>query len=130
VPREPLTLLREVGEVAARASPAEPQVVSQRAFDRARDNSAEHANLPAARQIARELKLPWPQVLAVAHAPENERGKVLASRTRQQMPKGWLTPARIRYALQLVAGRLGVDTLSGLAYDAERGVLLREDTRD
>jgi hypothetical protein len=55
---------------------------------------------------------------------------VLASRTRQQMPKGWLTPARIRYALQLVAGRLGVDTLSGLAYDAERGVLLREDTRD
>jgi hypothetical protein len=77
-----------VGEVAALADPQAPAAVSQRAFDRARAASAVHAHLPAPRQIARELGLKWPEVLAVAHAPENERGKVLAARTREQMPKG------------------------------------------
>lgn len=117
-------------EVAALANPAAPRTVSQRAFDRARVGSAEHAHLPAARQIARELKLPWSGVLAVAHAPANQRGKVLATKTREQMPKGWLTPARIKRALRLVAGRLGVDTLSRIAYDVERGVVLKADARD
>ncbi len=127
---EPLRLLQEVGEVAARANPTEPQAVSQRAFDRARASSAAHADLPAARQIARELKLKWPEVLAVAHAPESRRSKRLDVKTRKNAPDGWLTNERIRYALRLVAGRLKVDSLTMIAYDEERAALLREDARD
>jgi hypothetical protein len=123
-------LLREVGEVAALANPAEPLSVSQRAFDRACVNSAEHAHLPAARQIARELKLKWPEVLAVAHAPEGKRNYLLNVKTRENAPIGWLTSARIRFALRLVAGRLGADSLTTIAYDAERDVILSEDARD
>lgn len=123
-------LLREVGEVAALANATEPQAVSQRAFDRARTNSAEHAHLPAARQIAKELGLSWREVLAVAHAPEGKRNYLLNVKTRDNAPIGWLTSARIKYALRLVAGRLGVDSLTTIAYDAERDVLLNEDARD
>lgn len=123
-------LLREVGEVAALANPTDSQAVSQRAFDRARANSPIHASLSAARQIARELKLKWPEVLAVAHAPIGEQNKLLALKTRKPTPHGWLTEMRIKYVLRLVAGRLGVDTLSRIAYDAERGVLLTADARD
>ncbi|HTC58684.1 MAG TPA: hypothetical protein VK691_01030 [Solirubrobacteraceae bacterium] len=129
--REPLMLLREVREVAALASPENPEAVSQRAFDRARANSAAHAGLPEARQIARELKLKWPEVLSVAHAPEKKRSYLLVSKTRGKAPpKGWLTSARIRYALRLVAGRLGVDSLTRVAYDEERDKLQAADARD
>jgi hypothetical protein len=130
VSREPLTLLREVREVVSRANPTDPQAVSQRAFDRARAGSADHADLPAARQIAQELKLKWPEVLAVAHAPENKQSTLLAYKERDKAPVGWLTDARIKYALRLVAGRLGTDTLTKVAYDEERTVLLSEDARD
>jgi hypothetical protein len=124
-------LLREVGEVAALASPANPEAVSQRAFDRARAASAAHASLPAARQIARELKLKWPEVLEVAHTPDSKRSYLLVSKTRgKTQPKGWLTSARIRYALRLVAGRLGVDSLTKVAYDEERDKLHAADARD
>ena len=49
---------------------------------------------------------------------------------RDHAPRGWITDARIRYALRLVAGRLGVDALSRIAYSEERDVLLNEDARD
>ena len=130
MPHEPLRLLREVGEVAARANPTEPQTVSQRAFDRARASSAEHAHLPAARQIAKEIGLPWPEVLAVAHAPEGKRSSLLDLKTREWTPPGGFTNERIRYALRLIAGRLGVDALTKIAYDEERAVILNEDARD
>jgi hypothetical protein len=124
-------LLQGVREVAALANPTAPPTVSQRAFDRARASSATHADLPAARQIAKELKLNWPEALAVAHAPENEQNKLLALKTKDYYsPVGWLTEARIKYALRLVAGRLGVDTLTKGEYDAERVVLLNADARD
>jgi hypothetical protein len=130
MPREPLTLLQGVREVSTLASPAKPQAVSERTFDRARAGSADHADLPAARQIASEIGLPWPGVLAVAHAPENEQNKLLALKTKEHPPVGWLTDARIKYALRLVAGRLGVDTLTKGEYDAERVALLNADARD
>ncbi len=62
-----LVLLRGVREAAAEANPAEPSFVSQRAFDDARARSAARRGLPAARQIAAELKLPWRRVLVLAH---------------------------------------------------------------
>ncbi len=119
-----------MGEVAALANPEAPEAVSQRAFDRARAKSADHADLPAARQIARELKLKWPEVLEVAHAPEGKWSSLLDLKARGNAPPGWLTSARIKYALRLVAGRLGVDALTTIGYDAERDVILREDARD
>jgi hypothetical protein len=123
-------LLQGVREVSALASPSEPQAVSGRAFDRALTGSHEHADLPAARQIARELKLTWPEVLEVAHAPERLRSSLLDLKARGNAPPGWLTDERIRYALRLVARRLGVDSLTTIAYDAERKKLLAEDRRD
>jgi hypothetical protein len=123
-------LLRGVRDVSALASPTEPQSVSERAFDRARAGSVAHADLPAARQIAAELDLRWPEVLAAAHAPENKQNKLLALKEKEHSPVGWITDARIKYALKLVAGRLGVDTLTKGAYDAERDVLLGADARD
>jgi hypothetical protein len=123
-------LLREVGEVAARANPAEPQAVSQRAFDRARARSADHAGLPAARQIARELKLTWAEVLTAAHAAENKRSYLLAAKTREHAAIGSLTNERIGFALRLVAGRLGVDSLTTHEYDEERDVIVAADARD
>ncbi|MGA9314754.1 MAG: hypothetical protein WBV77_09010 [Solirubrobacteraceae bacterium] len=123
-------LLTEVREVAALANSTEPQSVSQRTFDSARASSADHADLPAARQIARELKLKWPEVLAVAHTPESEQNKLLALKARENTPHGWLTNERIKYVLRLVAGHLRVDTLAKVAYDEERDVLLNEDARD
>lgn len=131
VQRDPLTLLQGVHEVAAFADPAKPQAVSQRAFDRARAGSAAHASLPAASQIARELKLKWPVVLEVAFAPSNRRSNLLALKTqKKKAPDGWLTEARVKYVLRLVAGRLKTDGLTTIAYDLERTVLLTEDARD
>lgn len=130
MPRAPLTLLREVREVAGMADSANPESVSQRAFDHARASSKDHDDLPAARQIARELKLAWPEVLAVALAPEGKWGTLLDLKTRENAPHGWITPARIRYALKLVAGRLKTDSLSTFAYDEERDVILKTDARD
>jgi hypothetical protein len=123
-------LLRGVREVAAKTSPGQPHNVSERAFDSARATSDEYSDLPAARQIARELGIPWAEVLILAHAPTNEQSKKLARKAQEPMPKDWLTPARIKYALRLIAERLGVDTLSRLAYDAERDMLQAADEAD
>jgi hypothetical protein len=123
-------LLREVREVAVRANPTEPRAVTQRAFDRARAANTANASLPTARQIAKEIGIPWPEVLAVALAPDDEQSHRLMHRTRETPLRGWLTSARITYALRLVAGRLRTNSLSRVAYDAERDVILNEDARD
>lgn len=134
---DPLTLLGVVREVAAEANPAEPSVVSQRAFDGAaeavrsgRARGAAHHYLPAARQIAAELKLPWRRVLALAHEPAARQAHLLGLHSREWAPQGWLTAGRVRFALRLVAGRRGAATLTMDAYEAERSALLAEDRRD
>lgn len=123
-------LLRGVHEVSLLANSSEPASVSQRAFDEARVGSAEHTSLPAASQIARELRLPWRKVVSLAHEPTGRQSHLLGLNEREQSPEGWLTESRVRFALRLVAGRLNVETLTMGAYDAERDALLVADRRD
>lgn len=141
---EPLLLLRCVREVSLLADQAAPRTVSQRAFDDAAEavcfgkaSRADHRGLPAARQVAVELKLPWRGVLALAHEPQARQAHALGLHSREWAPKGWLTAGRVRFALRLVAGRLpplavgaGAVTLTMGAYDGERDALLAEDHRD
>jgi hypothetical protein len=123
---EPLVMLRGVREVAALASANEPKCVSQRAFDAAREPSAAHAALPAARQIARELGLPWRAVLAVAHEPEARQNQLLAVKARER-PQDWLAAEHVVAVLQLVACRLGADSVTTGEYRVERGKLVADD---
>jgi hypothetical protein len=123
---EPLVLLRGVREIAALASPAKPVAATQRAFDAARERVPCYASLPAARQIAEELELSWPEVLAFAHEPEARQNQLLAVKSRERA-QDWLSAEHVAAVLQLVAGRLGADSLTTGRYRAERAALLAAD---
>ena len=119
-------LLRGVRELASLASPAEPESVSQRAFDAARERSATHALLPGAKRIAERLGLSWREVVAVAHEPEARQNQLLSVKARERA-QDWLTAEHVRVVLQLVAARLGVDSVTTRGYRVERARLLVED---
>jgi hypothetical protein len=123
---EPLALLRAVREVAALASPEQPDAATQRAFDAARQRSHRYAALPAARQIAEELGLSWREVLAVAYEPEARQNQLLAVKSRKPA-QDWLSEEHVVAVLQLVARRLGADSLTTGRYRVERVRLLAAD---
>jgi hypothetical protein len=123
---EPLILLRGVREVAALANPEEPARAPRSAFDAERERSPEHADLPAARRITEQLKMPWREVLAVAHAPEAAQNKLLGVKARSA-PVNWLTRDGVRSALRVAALRRGVDSLTLAEYRAERNAMLAAD---
>jgi hypothetical protein len=131
---EALAVLSGVRKVAALANPDAPAAASQRAFDaatqRLRTSNVDRGRLPAARQIAAELRLPWRDVLTLAHEPDERQAHAIGLRCREWMPRGWLTAERVQFALRLVAGRRGVVTLTMGAYDEERDALLAQDCRD
>ena len=120
-------LLRGVREVAARVNPAEPTAATQRAFDAERERGSVHAYLPAARQITEKLRLPWREVLAVAHSSESRQAQLLGTKTRAPSATDWLSWEHVVTALQLVAARLGVDSLTTAEYRVERAQLLALD---
>lgn len=120
-------ILKGVEAVSAIASPAEPRAVTQCAFDAARERSPAHADLPAAKQIAEKLGLPWADVLAIAHAPRAEQNNLLARKDREPSSADWLNGKHVVAVLQIVAKRLGTKKLSRDAYSAEREKLLAED---
>jgi hypothetical protein len=124
---EALSLLRGVREVAALASPEEPTATTQRAFDSARARSQEHAALPAARRITERLRLPWAEVLAVAHEPEARQAQLVGVKTRASPAADWITAEHVVAALQLVAQRRGADSLTTGEYRVERARLLEAD---
>jgi hypothetical protein len=135
VPWEALALLREVRDAAAIAAPNDPRAASQRTFDAAvrrlgGTSSVDRGRLPAARQIARELGLPWRDVLGLAHEPDARQAHLLGLHSREWTPRDWLTTERARFALRLAAGRRGAATLTMGDYEAERGALLAGDRRD
>ncbi len=119
-------LLRGVREVAALARPDEPECVSQRAFDAARERSSAHASLPRAKRIAERLGLPWQAVVAVAHEPAARQNQSLAVKARERA-QDWLTAEHVCVVLQLVAGRLGVDSVTTRDYRVDRARLLAGD---
>ncbi len=105
---QPLVILQRVREVCAVANPAEPTQVSQRAFDAA---GAATSGLPAARNIAKALRLPWREVVALAHEPEGEQNHRLSQ--KQTAPyQDWLTEEYVASVLKLAAHRLGTNTLT------------------
>jgi hypothetical protein len=67
-------LLRGVREVASIADAENPIQVSQRRFDDARRLSRTFADLPKARDIAWRLRMPWREVLLLAHAHASTHG--------------------------------------------------------
>jgi hypothetical protein len=123
---EPLLVLRGVREVVALAKPAAPEVLSQRAFDAARERSAAHAELPPARRMTERLGLSWREVLAVAHEPEARQNQLLAVKARSAAAD-WITVDHVVASLQLVARRLGSDSLTTGEYRRERARLLGAD---
>ncbi len=108
-------LLKGVREVASLAKPAEPTAATQRAFDAERERSPVHAHVPPARRVTEQLRLPWAEVLAVAHAPERTQNKLLAVKTREP-EQDWLTEDHAATVLGLVAARLGKESLSQSEY--------------
>jgi hypothetical protein len=116
-----------VREVSLLANPAEPTAATQRAFDAQRQHSTGHAYLPAARQITEKLRLSWQEVLAVAHAPEPRQAQLLGTKTRASPAQDWLTVDHAVTSLQLVAARLGKDSLTTAEYRAEHARLLAAD---
>ena len=122
-----LALLEGVREVSALANPEEPTATAQRAFDRERERSADHARLPPARRITERLRLPWRDVLAVAHEPEARQAQLLGTKTRARPAQDWLTAEHVVTTLQLVAASLGADSLTTGEYRGERARLLARD---
>ena len=119
-------LLRGVREVAALARPDEPESVSQRVFDAARERSAGHASLPRAKRIAERLGLSWREVVGVAYEHEARQNQLLAVKARERA-QDWLTAEHVCVVLQLVAGRLGVDSVTTRDYRVDRARLLAGD---
>jgi len=121
-----LMLLRGTREVASHADPENPIQVSQQRFDDARQISRTFANLPRAKRIAERLRMPWRDVLALAHAPAQTHAHRLG-RIQTEPEHDWLTDDLIAFALRLVALRLDMASVSPVQYRTERAKLLRED---
>jgi hypothetical protein len=118
-----LVLLRGVREVASHADAEDPIQVSQRRFDAARSISLLYGRLPKARDIARQLRMSWRDVLLLARAPERTHAHRLG-RAQSQREADWLTSDRVAYILKLVAGRLQASTLTPQECRVERERLL------
>jgi hypothetical protein len=123
---EPLLLIRGVREVSLLASPQAPTEVSQRAFDAARPRSASFKDIPAARNIAAILRIPWSDVLTLAQEPIGVQNHRL-SRKQTSAEQDWLTDDHIAFVLKLVAQRLNVTTLTTSQYRMGREAILKID---
>ncbi len=121
---EQLLLLQGVREVSSLAL-STPASVSQRAFDAARAASS-FPDLPAARNIASALGMPWSDVLRLAHEPEKAQSHRLG-RKQTSEEQDWLSEEYVAFVLRLVAQRLGKTTLSLGDYSQEREKMLRSD---
>jgi len=122
---EQLLLLQGVCEVSKLAYPSAPRAVSQRSFDEARAASS-NPHLPAARNIASSLGMPWADVLHLAHEPERVHAHRLG-RKQTGEGQGWLTGEYVAFVLHLMVRRLGKDTLSLRDYSLERERMIRAD---
>jgi hypothetical protein len=123
---EPLLLLQAVREVSLVADAEHPVSVSQRAFDVAATDEA--AALPAAKHIAEKLRMPWREVLALAHKPSGTHNHALG-RKDGSPEQDWLTPEYVGFVLRLVAKGLNTSTLTPGQYRVERERVLATDRK-
>jgi hypothetical protein len=119
-------MLEGVREVSLLADAEQPTVIPQRAFDAAREDSSRFSDLLPARSIARQLRLAWPDVAALAHEPPETHAHRLG-RALTRPEQNWLTSEHIAYVLRLVARSLGVDSISPGEYRREREAMLAVD---
>ena len=121
-------LLQRVGEVARAANAAEPEGVTQREFDAARQRDERFADVPVARDVARKMDLPWHEVTELAQAPASTQQRRL-SRKEGEERQDWLSPEHVAAVLRIVAARLGLTSLTQVEYSAERERMLAENRR-
>jgi hypothetical protein len=119
-------MLEGVREVSLLADAEQPTVIPQRAFDAAREDSSRFSDLLPARSIARQLRLAWPDVAALAHEPPETHAHRLG-RALTRPEQNWLTSEHIAYVLRLVARSLGVDSVGPGEYRRERETMLAVD---
>jgi hypothetical protein len=74
--------------------------------------------MPPARRLAERIGLPWPSLVEIACEPTGRREQRFALRHYRQRPD-WLTEDYAVFALRLVARRLGAETVTRSAYNAE-----------
>jgi hypothetical protein len=115
---EPLTLLGIIREVAESTGDRDPDQISTRSWDQARE-VAGFPEAPAARRICEHLRLPWEKIREVAlmtgHAQRVALGHALGGEEAD-----WLTDEYAEFVLKLIARRLNVRTLTPGQYRAER----------
>ncbi len=70
--------------------------------------------------------MPWREILALAHEPAHTHAHRLG-RIHTEPEHDWLTDELIAFALQFVALRLGLASVSPVQYRTEREKLLRDD---
>jgi hypothetical protein len=120
-------MLQGVREIALIVDAEQPIEIPQRAFDAAREDSARFSDLPPARSIARQLRMPWSDALALAHEPPSTHAHRLG-RALTRPEQNWLTEEHIVYVLRLVARSLDVDSVSPGEYRREREAMLAVDS--
>jgi hypothetical protein len=120
---EPLALLHVVREVARSSLVDDPQRISTRSWDAARELSERFADVPAARRICEHLRLPWEKIRELAfmngHAQRVALGHALGGEQAD-----WLTEEYRSFALRLIARHLGAATLTPGQYRAARHAML------
>lgn len=120
---DPLLVLAAVREVAELSGQPVPQRISTRAWDASRHLSDRFADAPAARHITERLGISWRRVVELAFIPS--RGQLIAlGHALGDAGDGTLTAEQCDFALNVVARRLRVSTLTPGQYRAERDALL------
>lgn len=123
---EPLLQLQAVREVSELADPERPTEVAQRRFDAARNRTEQYADLPQAKHIAARLRMPWREILRLAHEPSSTHNHRLGRR-QTSTEQDWLTDEYIGFVLKLIARRLNTRTLTPTQYRTERRAMLVAD---
>lgn len=115
-------LVDVVAAVARLADKARPEQVTQKQWDAARAQAG-YADAPQARQVATRLKLPWPDVLALALSGADV-DRTLGRRFGEDEDP-YLDTGDVRAALRAVALRLNKKTLLRPEYVAERERIMK-----
>lgn len=109
----------------------EPTQITQHDFDAAAEQAASNGGprLPEAKRITERLRKKWREVLTIAHEPPEKHSHLLGVKEKKEPAQDWLTDEYVAHVVRRVANRLGVTTLSPVAYGAERDAMLAEDAR-
>jgi hypothetical protein len=121
-----LALLNLVAVVAKTGRGSEPELITQRAWDAARAQAG-YSDAPSARQIVRRLEIPWAELLELC-LESKDPGKALGRREGVGV-ENWATEEEAISNLRVVAGRLGVKTLTPDQYESDRQALISADQR-